>query len=363
MIYNNIYELISNSNLDNKLIENYIKYNANIIFNDFEFLSQNIINENKNDLIFQKKKNEIIMQELKLLCDYFCNGQIKIIGLKGIFLGLEYYTDYNDRVFTDVDLLLNPEDGYRVYQYLLSNGYSLKKYSLPFYNNSLLANTLKKTYFKYLHHLEFEKEFFLEKNERITLLIEVHFNLNTNLKTKFDCKQMINDSIKKNFENITFFRFSNEDYFIYLCVNICAHIAFIFPNQNNLTIDLQKLNDICYLIKNEEINWTEVYQKSIIYETCIYVGFISKIITALNCEIIPENFLKKIDNYVVNKHFYWEKIYFSKISKENAIRIIFGVYDDYNFQNVQKKIENSQFNEHYKKILWIKCINQGRKIM
>lgn len=340
----------------------YFQQNPIVGFEKIENSQLLNIKKLKEDIRIQEIKNAVFLKELSDFSDFCSKRDIRYIGLKGIFFALEFYMNYNDRIFGDVDLLISPQDGKHIFDYFYSKGYKLKKYkSLPFYNNKFLSKHIQSGYFKQLHHLEMVKMHEYDDKKSIELMIEIHFNLNTNLKINFDCKEMFKNSKSiKNYNGITFNRFNNDDYFIYLCVNICAHIAFIYPILNKLTIDFQKLNDLILLASNSFLDWDNIIKKCQKYNVLEYVGFISKILNALTDSLIPKKFLDDINFLVSELNIKWRKVYYLNINKTNVVDIILGIYPTLPcIKYTQEKIQNNHYSRLKKQRIWQKVLEKN----
>lgn len=179
-------------------------------------------------------KNTQLLDAYEEISHSFMRIGVSHIPLKGIyFLKEPFANDIGIRQLSDIDILFQVDDAYKVHSQLLSLGY--RSYlTMPIRISKLLRNPTPYNYSK----------------NGVTL--DVHYGLNRLENFDISMDQVWNSAIKKDFSSA--YQLSSEDQLIHLCTHAFLHMK-IF--------DLKQISflDIITLLSNEEFNWNLFQEK------------------------------------------------------------------------------------------------------
>lgn len=301
--------------------DKYVYDNLSFIFLLLEESVIDIRTRKRIQVILKLRQNQNIKTEEQIF--ELQNSIIDFVGLKGYFLQCLYYPNEYTRLFGDVDVLINPKDGYKNYKKLKKIGYSLISHEglyRKIIHSDFAITILKGLYTRNNKHIRMKKDGFD--------LIELHTNINDNCTltccNRFPIEKMILESTVKYYKNIKFRTFQPEDYLIYLMVHAIQHLSFVALHGNSLSINLQKFYDVAQIISIEDIKWDLFKNKTIEYNAFSEVALFTKIFNDIY-NTIPQKIYEYIYNYASEKDFGW-KIIFNEIINLPAEKLILGDY-------------------------------------
>lgn len=316
--------------LTNRHFEKYMKNNPNFIF---QFVDSKLFNESQKELL-QIQKNILSAQKLKMRIyeseiRLFQESQIPYVGLKGYFIQKAYYPPEYIRLFGDIDIQVEDKIGYAFYKMLKQNGYKIinEPNSPIIYQKKLLIDKvfvlLKTLFFKHRHHAELEKTFGVF-NYRLTL--DLHGNLF--LTTHSPKNKMIQKSIVKTVNGVTFKIFSPEDNLVFLMYHTIKHIGYVNLARENLAINLERFYDVAQIISLEKIDW-DIFVETISQYKYLspLVSLYMKMFSDIFPNIIPQTVIDKASYISESTNFHWKKIY-TEAMKMKSEDLILGDYHD-----------------------------------
>lgn len=211
----------------------------------FPLLYKNIkstIFEDVPDWAIQKLKNATALNTTRNLyltsillrhLDLFHSNQIRAVPFKGPVLAEDVYGDIGLRYFSDLDILVSPNDVQSSYNLLIKNNYKPT------------LNINEKQLQKYINS-EDELSFF---NKTSNTIIELHWELSGRYLSTPLFIDVFNNRLKQiAFHSRPILVLSNEDLLIYLCIHGSRHGW----------VNIEQICSIAELIKKSSINWTTV---------------------------------------------------------------------------------------------------------
>lgn len=324
----------------------------------FQYINNELVDKNsKNTLDFQRRliaaqvvKNNLINNELNSLAKY----NIDWIGIKGIFLQKLYYPPSLIRIFSDIDIQVDPKKGLRFYQLLKENGYKMKTspksafiYQKKLFLDMLLIR-LGSISFKRRHHFELVKNVGLENQK---LYMDLHGNLF--LRKNSPINKMLSEATEKNIDGNKIKVFSPEDNIIFLIFHAIKHIGYIDLADTSFGVNLQHFYDIVQIISKEEIDWNKFVFRAKEYDYLIpMILLFIKMFNDIFPDRIPHFVFVKLNQIVNDLNFYWKPI-FKQAIKMNASDLIVGNYKIEPFINeFSEKLHNSNIDNNYTWVLW-----------
>ena len=263
------------------------------------------------------KTQQQILELQNLISDF--------VGLKGYFLQCLYYPEEYTRLFGDVDILVNPNQGYNNYKKLKKNGYLLVNHEGLYrriIHSDFAITILKGLYTNNNKHIRMKKEG-LD-------IVELHTNINDNCTctccNNFSIEKMVLDAPIKRYQNMKFKVLKPEDNLIYLMVHAIQHLSYISLHGNSLSINLQKFYDVAQIISLEKINWDLFEYNTIAYRSFSEVALFIKIFNDI-FNTIPQKTFRRIYNYTSENDFGWKSIY-NKVMNMRVEDLILGDYNN-----------------------------------
>ena len=233
-----------------------------------------------------------LIRVVKLLDDH----GIKYIALKGPVLSQLIHGDTIQRQYTDLDILVEKEDIYRVGELFYEHGYT-SEYDLKFLKNKTLANV--------------GKDFTFTHNES-NIFIEMHWKL-------FLSKHIID--LDKNLFSTPLLSIRTNHYPIltlsyeYLLVYLCLHGSKHYWERIEWIVDIDRL-----IRNNANIDWNTVLTlcKTMRIEAMVYLGFAvsSKLLNTPIPDQITDA-IKKFNNVHIAKEDVISLIYLHNIANDS----------------------------------------------
>ena len=262
----------------NKFIENNINRKG---FKDYLKESQSIVLKNYYKIydpdtyytLLDKEKEQTTLHKfMEKECNdlfAFCkNNNIKIIGLKGLFLEKQFWNQ--NRFYNDIDLIIDPKDINKLYGFF-SNGNTyriVKKRNInPFVKNPALFKMQKIDLHK-IHHIVLWKEneeLLSNKIEHIE--IEIHGAFDTFKIVDINDEIMMNDSI----EFMNFNVLSPESQILFLIYHVIHHLPYIRHDLSKMYVKIDRFVDIALVIENSEINWKKFLEICKTHSMCLFL--------------------------------------------------------------------------------------------
>ena len=227
---------------------------------DNQGLIPDIVKEKIHEAYYKTLIRSVVLHDtFKKVGEALLSNDIQIIVLKGIFLSEWLYKDLALRQFTDIDLLVKPEDGERCIEILKAMGFK------PFDEG---VSDFINAHSEIVHY----QPMVLNK-----VIVEIHVKLHPDNKNyNLITTNFIENSIPVTIDGLSVNAFRLNDLIIYLCVHLDKHFR---------GVDLQftSINDIVNLLYGfgKSINWSE-------FVNCCRIN---------KCEDLVFSYLILIDNF------------------------------------------------------------------
>lgn len=204
--------------------------------------------QSKCNIIIQKKRNKVFLNEIKKIQNSVNNKDIKICYLKGLFLASMLFEDYNIRRSTDIDILINISDLDDIISILTDHKFR-------FVNKCTSIDE---------HHLVFNKVI-----NDVSVVIEIHGSVNNPPHLfKIDEESILNRAEKKNILDCNIWLLEMNDNILYLISHFFIHLNdnlksyFLYEKKNYEY--LCKLIDIALLIDKykDYIEWEVIKNRA-----------------------------------------------------------------------------------------------------
>ncbi|MCM8830739.1 MAG: nucleotidyltransferase family protein [Candidatus Omnitrophica bacterium] len=207
-----------------------------------DFVPLFVKEELKSLYYYNLARNTIILEEIKRLFNFFNLSNIKVVGLKGLFLSIYLWGDIDLRPTTDIDLLIKEKDLQKINKILCSLGYIQP----PYFDDFLLKKEITPI------------NSFVYKNFNLGIFVHLHTHIiNTTLPIEFFVKKIsMEDILEKvvslNFEGIKVYGLSWQHLLLQLIYHSFCH------NFNKLLylFDIKQL-----LAKNKDLIKKETLKK------------------------------------------------------------------------------------------------------
>ena len=171
------------------------------------FIDNETLGVLKEEYILTKESGEKYVAEIRRLNQIFMSNRLKVVCLKGCSIALSVYKDLGIRKFSDIDLLVNPEEAMLVHRILLDNGYT------PYHEGVMLADDNLSIVSSLInaqsHLLEYSKD---------SIYLEMHQPFHSHV---YD----LTDVYRKAYFNEDFGFFTPQllDLFIHSCIHAWEH--------------------------------------------------------------------------------------------------------------------------------------------
>lgn len=333
-------EILKKMSKNKEYFELYVRYNPSYFLKEFiENSNVTIDNDTRNslynDLEYYEKITECIANEIKELKPFHQS----VIGIKGFFLQNSYYPFDTKRRYKDIDLLASKENIYTFFKFLETKGYRVKKDKFLYYNNAFLFRLFRSNYMRTVHCVDMLKTISTDR-EQFKIRLDLHFDLNVGSESKFNMEHLWKNAIVK--EN-SFLELSPYDYAAYLIFHLIKHLCFVNYYGRKLSIDIQKIWDVHYIIQYNKLNLDILREKLNQIELPHYYILFYK--------IYNEIFLNETVDYhkllqECKKSFKWKSI-LKKMLDMNIENILLGDYskDIPELDMMQKKICNIKIQD------------------
>lgn len=334
-LFTNPFNELLDSMSTSKYFYEYMKYNMNYF----------LLDKVKNNKELYEKIQFLLYRQIQLdrifhniICSIPNEYREYLIGIKGFFI--EQYYDV-PRLYGDVDFIVVQGKTFKFVKYILSKGYSVKKYkSLPFYNNIYFLNIFKEQYIKLLHSFELQKTFCV-CNENVDIEIDIQ-----NKFYPFD---------KNKKENNGFLELDFFNYFLYLVKHIMQHLLFITPSEKNLQINLQKLYDLYIIVEKNASEYNErklisiAKSKKMIPDLLYVLNIYTKVFKYSNVKFNINNILM----YYNENECSWSKI-LNVSFKMNVSDVILGDFTKTEMYKLNEFLEQN-YNSNNQLFYEFKC--------
>ncbi len=153
-------------------------------------------------------RNTYLLTILTSITDLFDANGITSLPFKGPILGESLYGNYSLRVFSDLDILVSPEDAFKARSLLIKQGYTPEL--------ELNQEQLR----QYLRH-EFDFKFYAENG---AVVIELHWDMAANyLNRPLGIDDVLPHTVPYTINSTSVLNLSNEMLLVFLCVHACKH--------------------------------------------------------------------------------------------------------------------------------------------
>ena len=203
---------------------------------DNQGLIPDIVKEKIHEAYYKTLIRSVVLHDtFKKVGEALLSNDIQIIVLKGIFLSEWLYKDLALRQFTDIDLLVKPQDGEKCIEILKAMGFK------PFDEG---VSDFINAHSEIVHY----QPMVLNK-----VIVEIHVKLHPGNKNyNLITSDFIEKSIPVTIDGLSVYAFRLNDLIIYLCVHLDKHFR-------GADLQFTSINDIVNLLSSygESINWSE----------------------------------------------------------------------------------------------------------
>lgn len=309
----------------NKFVKTNLLDNDDLIINNniLYTIDSNMLKENNKQILYtrqfieknhQKKLYNIMYEEIRAISQKANELDIKVIFLKGLVLAKDLYTPIENRISSDIDILIDIK------------------------NISLIMNMLNELGFKrerpfniHINHIELYKYI-----DNIILTIEIHGSIvNPPNFFRDNTKDFITRAVNKRILDFNTYVLDLHDNIIFLVLHFIKHLPLDYFDNILLgrphRFNMQNIHDIALFIQKYKnmISWDKIRCMSVDMNICGYVYLVYRIINGIYSNLIPLNAINEIYNLRMNTwinenkfnenyHITWRFLWFFNI-----------VYDDF----------------------------------
>lgn len=270
------------------------------------------------------KENMHLSSELIKLSNILDKNDINYVSFKGPVLSSEAYGNITFRQYSDLDILVNKEDIYKVSS-LLKDEY---KRSLP------LTGDKEKIWLEYAHDIGL--------TNKLGIHVECHWSM-LDSDDPVDIKgiDFLDGRKKIQIKNNDIYAISNEKFLIYLCIHGSKHLY----ERVEWVLDIHKF------IKTHEIDWDEIDRllSKTNSQKFFFLGlYLAK--TLFNTEI-SNKYFKEFDSKIfeIKNHIFaiWNKD--KEFSNKNNIKYMLKLFDNKydKLKYINKKYFKPTFSEYW----------------
>lgn len=254
----------------------------------------------------QKEKNENFLKEIKTLSDLAVRNKIKLVFLKGFFLGRDIYDPPYVRKSNDIDMLVDIRDLKLMDSILKEVGYVTYRED---YHINTLSNTLKyKTIQNDITHIvPYQKKIETDGIETI-IYIDLHINPlhEMPLLLKEEPESILFRAARECYEpmDIEVWVLELHDRLVHLLGHFTRDYYLDFRKHLRWNIEyvmrLSLIHDIALLIEKYKtsIEWNNILERAKFMGQMEYVVFAISVLNAIYNELIPEEILQKIKAHI-----------------------------------------------------------------
>lgn len=291
---------------------------------------KDIILKLKNSLNQTQIRNERYTNEISNLCLNLNKVNIDYLLIKGEVLSLNFYPFKGIREFGDCDMLLINNNIGRCEKVLIENGY-IQGYGE---DGNIINPTKKEVLFSKL----FMKHIiaYVKYDENLLYVIEPHYNIFWRVKGgnpafSLSMNELIENSNSIYFNGVKTKTMNNEDFLMYLCIDIYEDANRIEKIMQSKDLELIKFLDI-YSIIHDGINWDKFIKNINAWEMQKPVYYTLYFLNLLY-QIVPNHV---IESFKVNDISYLNEFGFD----EELIGLKRGIY--------KRPFTNRLFDEKYR---------------
>ncbi len=196
------------------------------------------------------KQNMLMTAELIKVMKLLEDNGIEAMPFKGPLLAQSIYGSIADRLYSDLDILINQNDIEKCYLLLSQNNYTTE-YKKEYLKNSLYLD--KNSDIQYFHNTK-------------NILIEMHWKLFRNQFSKsISHTNLLNNKSEVIIQNQKLYTFNDEILLVYLCMHGSKHCW----ERISWILDIDKL-----VRSNQNLNWKFIKEQAIELEceTMLYLG-------------------------------------------------------------------------------------------
>lgn len=282
-----------------------------------------------NKLLKKEEQQQLLHKFMEKECSdlfEFCSkNNVNIVGLKGIFIEKQFWSQ--SRFYNDIDVIIKKDDIKKLYDYFSKKGtYRVinKRDINPFKKKPKLSSMINVNLDK-THHIVLWNE----NNEIVAsglnyLEIEIHGSFDTFKIVDINDEIMFNDSILYNGFRVL----DCESQILFLIYHTIQHLPYIRYNLSRMSIEIDKFIDVALILLNSKIDWNKFEKMCIIHSMSPLCAFYFKMFDEIFPNIVPEFIIERIREKSINMDFYWKNIYF-RLMKMNPLDLILGNFNDF----------------------------------
>ncbi|QOS76721.1 nucleotidyltransferase family protein [Paenibacillus sp. JNUCC31] len=285
-------------------------------------------------LELQKTKYKIFENELLLLTENFQKNQIKLIHIKGWFLGLDLYSPVETRISGDIDLLIDVNQLEDILDLLGNLGYSVA-YTGEIVNKSFINDDLTNHSRLHSHIPVLEKRVTTESGDEFLIEMDLHTRLFNNVESEWYKMQAVLDrAIHTKYDKQHFvWLLEHHDRLMHLMYHFSKEytVDTLLYGDNNPKIKL--LHDIALFIDKygPQINWKYLLETTNDLKVEFRILLTSVLVDEIYPNRVPKTFIAALrDHFKLNYQLYKgsaEQI--EKAVNFSAETILFGDSQDF----------------------------------
>ncbi len=248
-------------------------------------------------MALQQAKNTVFEEELFTLSSAAEKSGIKVIVLKGLFLGRELYPKVETRQSADIDILIDGEFLLPMLNILSQMGYQPFSKDYGFQPWSSVERNIDGL--KIMKHEEFAKPAIIGGKKALVFL-ELHLNLTQASVAKVDTRGLIDRAVARLEDRYTIHLLELNDNLMFLLLHFYEHFAVAFnfycSGKSCEAFNLQNLHDMALLLDKHgsAICWDAILERADKSHICIYLAFSVYMFNGIYPGRIPQYFLNEL---------------------------------------------------------------------
>jgi|GEM_PF-6347241 len=290
--------LISNASDNSRLLTDIGKFELGTILSDtVKRLDQTEYLRSCARMALQKAKNKVFEEELFIICDAAEQEGIKVIALKGLFLGRDIYDKIETRQSADIDILIDGSSVLPMLGILRKMGYQPFSKDYGFQPWSSVEKNMDGL--KIMKHEEFAKPAIIGGKKALVFL-ELHLNLTQAAVAKVDTSGLIARAVARLEGGHTLHLLELNDNLMFLLLHFYEHFVVAFNcyciGKSCEAFNLQNLHDMALLLDKYGpcICWDSILERADKSHICIYLAFSVYLFDSIYPHRIPGDFLSKL---------------------------------------------------------------------
>ena len=283
---------------------------------------------------------------LNVLENLAANG-VDVILLKGVYLSNKCYSDFAERLYGDMDILIKSSDKQQTFDILAKLGYTQGSFD---YHQKKVKLYDPGRLLDYEQELQHYGEFVKASDSIFTscFSIDVHHRLNTSFDNfSYDIEELFDRAIRDNIDGIGFLKLSNEDFLLHLISHLYVHTLTIQDIISDNDIRLSRYYDIALFVYQHPINWDKLFKFAESYNLTNALYCVLYHCQLIFGNIVPNNYYAQLDpnklielsNTIHDKWFTrntltpvgrWSEGFMERLFDENRkYKALFSFYNDY----------------------------------